>query len=52
MLFQMLYTAVVHRAFPNTEVGLRIYLYLMATNFSGQRCFSQVKRNKDVKPVV
>jgi len=52
MMFQMLYTTGVHRAFPNTEVGLWIYLSLMATNCSGKRCFSQLKRNKDVKPVV
>jgi len=52
MMFQMLYTTGVYRAFPKTEVGIRIYLSLMATNFSGERSFSQVKRNKDVKPMM
>ena len=52
MMFQMLYTTGVYRAFPKTDVGIRIYLSLMATNFSGERCFSQVKRNKDVKPMM
>ena len=52
MMFQMLYTTGVHCAFPNTEVGLRIYLSLMATNFYGKRSFSQLKRNEDVKPMM
>jgi len=53
IMFQMLYTAGVYRAFPNKEAALRIYLSLMATNCSGERSFSQLKRNnKDVKPVM
>jgi len=52
MMFQMLNTTDVYRAFPNTEAALRIYLFLIATNRSGERSFSQLKRNKDVKPVV
>jgi len=52
MMFQMLYTTGVYRAFPNTEIALRIYLYTMATNCSGERSFSQLKTNKDVKAVV
>jgi len=52
MMFQMLYTTGVYRASPNTEVALRSYLSLMATNCSGERSFSQLKRIKDVKPVV
>ena len=52
MTFQMLYTAGVYRAFPNTEIALRIYLSLMATNCSVERSFSQLKRIKDFKPVV
>ena len=51
-MFQMLYMTGVYRAFPNTEAALRIYLSLIATNCSGERSFSQLKRNKDVKPVV
>ena len=51
MMFQMLYTAGVYRASPNMEVALRIYLSLMATNCSGERSFSKLKRIKDVKPV-
>jgi len=43
-MFQMLHTTGVYRAFANTEVPLRIYLSLMATNFSGKRSFSQLKR--------
>jgi len=50
MMFQMLYTTGVYRAFPNTEIALRIYT--MATNCSGERSFSQLKTNKDVKAVV
>ena len=49
MMFQMLYTTGVYRASPNTEVAFRIYL---ATNCSGERSFTQLKRIKDVKPVV
>jgi len=52
MMFQMLYTTGVYRAFPNTEVALRTYLSLMATNCSGEHSFSQLKRIKDVKPMV
>ena len=48
-MFQMLHTTGVYRAFPNTEVALRIYLCLMATNCFGERSFSQLKRIKDVK---
>ena len=33
--------------FPNIEVGLRIYLCLMATNCSGERSFSKLKRIKN-----
>ena len=46
MMFQMLYTAGIYRAFPNTEVTLRIYLSLIATNCSGERLFSQQKEIK------
>lgn len=49
VMFQMLHTTGVHHAFPNTELALRIYLSLMATNCSGERSFSQLKRIKDVK---
>jgi len=52
MMFQMLCTTKVYRAFPNTEVALRIYLSLIATTCSGKSSFSQLKRIKDVKPVV
>ena len=52
MMLQMLYTTGVYRASPNTEVALRSYLSLMATNCSGERSFSHLKRIKDVKPVV
>ena len=44
-----MHTTGVHHAFPNTEVALRIYLCLMATNCSGERSFSQLQRIKDVK---
>ena len=46
MMFQMLYTAVVYRAFPKTEVGLRIYLSLMATNCWGNVLFPNWKEIK------
>ncbi|CAM1323009.1 Uncharacterised protein r2_g3147 [Pycnogonum litorale] len=48
-MFKMLHTTGVYNAFPNTEVALRMYLSLMATNCSGERSFSQLKRIKDVK---
>jgi len=48
-MFVLLHTTGVNAAFPNTEVALRIYLALMATNCSGERSFSQLKRIKDVK---
>jgi len=49
MMFQMLRTTGVYHAFPRTEVALRIYIYLMVTNCSGERSYSQLKRIKDVK---
>jgi hypothetical protein len=48
-MFRLLHTTGVYPAFPNTEVALRIYLALMATNCSGERSFSQLIRIKDVK---
>ncbi|CAM1305802.1 Uncharacterised protein r2_g1563 [Pycnogonum litorale] len=48
-MFKMLHTTGGYNAFPNTEVALRMYLSLMATNCSGERSFSQLKRIKDVK---
>ena len=29
--------------FPNIEIGLRIYLSLMVTNYTGERSFSKLK---------
>ena len=48
-IFKLLHTTGISSAFPNTEVALRIYLSLMATNCSGERSFSQLTRIKDVK---
>ena len=48
-MFQMLHISGVYQAFPNTELALRIYLCLTATNCLGERSFSQLKRIKDVK---
>jgi len=51
MMFQMLYTAGVYRASTNMEVALRIY-YLWWLQIALENAFSQLKRIKDVKPVV
>ena len=48
VMLQMLHT-VIHHVFPNTEIALRNYLSLMATNCSGERSFSQLKIIKNVK---
>ncbi|KAF2879458.1 hypothetical protein ILUMI_26705 [Ignelater luminosus] len=33
--------------FPNVEIGLKIFLSMMATNYSGERSFSKLKRIKN-----
>lgn len=48
-MFKLMHKNGISTAFPNTEVALRIYLSLMATNCSGERSFSQLTRIKDVK---
>ena len=48
-MFKLMYKTGISAAFPNTEVALRIYLSLMATNCSGEWPFSQFTRIKDVK---
>lgn len=48
-MFKLMHKTGISTAFPNTEVALRIYLSLMATNCSGERSFSQLTRIKDVK---
>ncbi|XP_068233551.1 uncharacterized protein [Palaemon carinicauda] len=48
-MFKLRHKTGISTAFPNTEVALRIYLSLMATNCSGELSFSQLTRIKDVK---
>ena len=45
--YKLITGATMPTVFPNIEVGLRIYLCLMATNCSGERSFSKLKRIKN-----
>jgi len=46
-LYKLITGANLQTVFPNIEVGLRIYLFLMVTNCSGERSFSNLKRIKN-----
>jgi len=45
-LYQLIFQDKIQTAYPNVEAILRLFLSLMATNCSGERSFSKLKRIK------
>ena len=46
-MYELIFARDIEDVFPNTEVVLRIYMSIMATNCSGERSFSKLKLIKD-----